>query len=250
MENRMLLSNYLTCYKPFILSLTHEKAVKKAELLNKQFLMERNRQIEMYYAPHNEYINASAKVMIIGLTPGWIQMRNALAEAKTCIQAGLSDIEVCKRAKQVASFSGPMRAYLITMLEALELHHYLRISSCETLFQGNWHMLHTTSLLRFPVFVAHKNYSGSNPSLLKNEYLYHKATQYIQEELSIVAARRLIIPLGKTVEGVLKRLVQREVLDKSKILWGFPHPSGANGNRFKQFAEHQEAMKRIIKQSL
>lgn len=58
----------------------------------------------------------------------------------------------------------------------------------------------------------------------------------------------LIIPLGKTVEGLLQRMEEEGLLGECGILHGFPHPSGANGHRRKQFAEHREAMKRRLEE--
>lgn len=68
----------------------------------------------------------------------------------------------------------------------------------------------------------------------------------------------LIIPLGKrgdpsldfvkissftrVKKEVLVYLAQEGLLNESQILKGFPHPSGANGHRFKQFESNQESM--------
>ncbi|WP_134911819.1 hypothetical protein [Paenibacillus sp. IHB B 3084] len=174
--------------------------------------MERNGLLEMYYAPHNEYINPSAKVVIIGLTPGWRQMRIAIQEAKAGLEKGLSDEEVCRKAKEAAGFAGTTRIHLIDMLNALDLHRQLNISSCGELFQQHRGLLHTTSLLRFPVFVAKKNYNGTHPNLISNPFLKKAALLSVHEELRIVN-QALIIPLGKMVERVLHLLVREGKLD-------------------------------------
>jgi hypothetical protein len=56
----------------------------------------------------------------------------------------------------------------------------------------------------------------------------------------------LIIPLGKTVEDVLKSLVEADLVNPRHCLFGFPHPSGANGHRRKQFMESRAEMARVI----
>ncbi|MNG08705.1 hypothetical protein D3C84_920820 [compost metagenome] len=53
----------------------------------------------------------------------------------------------------------------------------------------------------------------------------------------------LIIPLGVNVENVLRQLVAENQLEEERCLWGFPHPSGANGHRHRQFAAHYQDMK-------
>ncbi|WP_449599293.1 hypothetical protein [Paenibacillus sp. Marseille-Q9583] len=213
----MLISNHLQQYKAALLSLPKGTVLSKDDLQVDKLLMKRSGKLEMYYAPHNEYINPSAKVIIIGLTPGFTQMRIAIQEAVIGLKAGLLDEEVCRKAKEAARFAGSMRSTLIHMLDTLGLHQYLNLTSCDQLFQKQQTNLHTTSLLRFPVFVEKKN---------------------------------LIIPLGKTVEGMLQLMVSEGKLDDHRCLWGFPHPSGANGHRFKQFASQQENMTKTLQDHL
>lgn len=245
----MLISNHLERYKAAMLSLPKGTELSKDDLQVDKLLMERSGKLEVYYAPHNEYINPSAKVIIVGLTPGFTQMRVAIQEAIIGLEAGLSDEEVCRRAKETARFAGTMRSTLVHMLDTLELHQYLNLTTCDELFQVQQKILHTTSLLRFPVFVEKKNYSGTNPILRSNPFLRDCALSSLGEELSILS-QALIIPLGKTVEGMLQLLVSEDKLDHRRCLWGFPHPSGANGHRFKQFASHQENMTKALRDYL
>ncbi|MBE1443774.1 hypothetical protein [Paenibacillus sp. OAS669] len=229
-------------YKQAILSLPKDTVLTKGELLTEEFLVDRDGKLEMYYAPHNEYRTPSAAVAIVGLTPGWAQMRIAIQEARIGLEEGLPDAEICKRAKDAARFAGTMRSELIRMLDALELHHHLQIPSCESLFQEHQELLHSTALLRYPVFTDKNNYSGTRPELMSNEFLRNHALSSIREEMDIMN-RALVIPLGKRVEEVLQLLVNEGKLKGVQCLWGFPHPSGANGHRHQQFAEHQEAMR-------
>lgn len=241
----MLISNHLQQYKAAMLSLPKATALTKEDLQVDKLLMKRSGKLEMYYAPHNEYLNPTAKVIIIGLTPGFTQMRIAIQEAVIGLESGLSDEEVCRKAKEAARFAGSMRSTLIHMLDTLGLHQYLNLTSCDELFQEQQTNLHTTSLLRFPVFVEQKNYSGVHPKLLSDPFLRECALLSLGQELGILS-QALIIPLGKTVEGMLQLLVSEGKLDQRRCLWGFPHPSGANGHRFKQFAIHQEDMTKTL----
>lgn len=56
----------------------------------------------------------------------------------------------------------------------------------------------------------------------------------------------LIIPLGKAVEEVLELMISEELIKKEQCLLGFPHPSGANGHRKKQFEANKENLLKII----
>ena len=54
------------------------------------------------------------------------------------------------------------------------------------------------------------------------------------------------IPLGKAVEEILECMVQENILKSEQCLFGFPHPSGANGHRKKQLEENKENLKKKI----
>jgi hypothetical protein len=71
----------------------------------------------------------------------------------------------------------------------------------------------------------------------------------LEQELGILS-QALIIPLGKTVEEMLQLLVSEDKLDDHRCLWGFPHPSGANGHRFKQFASQRDNMTKTLQDHL
>lgn len=242
----MLISSHLSKYKQTIIRLPEDVQLSKGTVLAGDLLMERSGQLEMYYAPHNEVINPAAKIMIVGITPGWTQMSLALKSAQEGLKAGLTDEAVCRQAKEAAGFAGPMRTHLLDMLDTLELPQYLGIRSSAELFMEHRGLLHTTSLLRYPVFAAGKNYNGTHPGLLTDSFLKPKAVLSLREELSFMD-EPLIIPLGIRVEQVLQLLVQDGVLNTGRCLWGFPHPSGANGHRQKQFAGNKESMRDQIR---
>ncbi|WP_238649575.1 hypothetical protein [Paenibacillus piscarius] len=241
----MLISDYLSKYREAILALPPDALQFRDKVLTSNLLMTRSGDQEMFYAPHNEVVNPAAKVVIIGITPGWTQMRIALEAARKGLQAGLTDEAVCKLAKEAAGFAGTMRVNLIDMLDKLELHNYLGIGTCADLFGECRALLNTTSLLRFPVFSGGRNYNGSHPDLPAHPFLDQTALSLLHAELSVMN-RPLLIPLGNKVEQVLQPLAADGLLDGERCLWGFPHPSGANGHRLVQFARHKERMRKQI----
>lgn len=241
----MLISDLFERYEASIRSLPFNTTLTKEQLLVDDFLLQRAENIEMYFAPHNEYLNPRARVLIVGITPGWTQMKLAFRTARLHLEQGLSTEEVCKKVKTAARFVGVMRKNLADMLNALELHKYLGIDTSEELFGDNQELVHTTSVLRYPVFVAKKNYTGHTPGLLSTPLLRGFALQSVTGEIRHLH-RPLIIPLGKTVEAVMRVLTADGLIDPGQCLWGFPHPSGANGHRHKQFAQAFDSMKLTI----
>lgn len=236
-------------YKDKIKKLPMKDKYNKNEILIRDFLIEKENDIEIYYSPHNEHINSKAKVFIIGITPGFQQMSTAISTARK--ELGNSDNieEIQYKCKEAGRFSGSLRKNLISMLDEIELNKYLKINSCSHLFKEKDYLLHTVSLIPYAVFVKGKNYSGHSPKLIKCEFLMKYIYENFIDELKKLdnLDKILIIPLGRSVEEVLFKLCQDNLLSKNQILKGFPHPSGANVNRIAQLMENKEKMIEIIR---
>lgn len=56
----------------------------------------------------------------------------------------------------------------------------------------------------------------------------------------------MIIPLGKAVEDVLRIMINENVICEKQCLFGFPHPSGANGHRKEQYINNKNKLKETI----
>lgn len=218
---------------------------EKDDILNEKFLLHRENNLEMYYAPHNEYINKQAKIFIVGICPGWTQTQIAYKTANQCLKDNIPFAEIQKQCKQNSRFAGSMRKNLIEMLDELSVHRYLGINCCADLFGDKDCLLHTTSVLPFPVFIKGKNYTGHNPDILKNQLLNSYVQKYFWPEAEMLADA-LIIPLGKSVDDVLCDMVQKQIIKSNNVLWGFPHTSGANGHRQKQFDDNRAYFASVI----
>ena len=236
------LENYIDKIKKLPLNKTYTKE----DLLVDDFLIEKHKDIEIYYAPHNEYINPRAKILIVGITPGFQQMSTAMKEARKCIEEGV-DIEKTKYlCKAAGRFSGSLRKNIISMLDEIKLNEELGIGSSSELFADKDYLLHTVSLIPYPVFVKGKNYTGHTPKLIRSEVLMKYVNENFIDEFSNLE-EPFIIPLGKAVEDVLNDLIDRKLLKEEQVLKGFPHPSGANVNRLVQLKENKEDMINTIK---
>jgi len=210
----------------------------KEQLLQKDFLIQQENELSMYYSPHNDYINPDAHIIIAGITPGWFQMKTAF---KQCVssQSHHHPLEqVLHETKKAASFSGTMRVNLIDMLDRCGVQKAIGIDSAAELFASQRHLLHTTSVLKYPVFYKGKNYTGHQPPIKRSALLSHYAFEVFPHELSEIKNPCLIVPLGKAVENVLRKLSREPSFSRHTYLFGFPHPSGANGHRKRIFEEH------------
>jgi hypothetical protein len=185
-----------------------------------------------YYIPFDR-VNPDARIVLVGITPGFTQWKNAMREAQRLLLGGASSEDAHRAAKQTGAFSGAMRPNLIALLDHIGLQRWLGLSSCETLFTLDGHLVQTTSILRHPIFVDQSNYNGT-PNMVRNPYLRRQ----IEEHFAPEAARlsdAVFVPLGPKVSEGLGWAVQRGFLGAGRILHGLPHPSGANAERIAYF---------------
>ena len=219
-----------------------DQHLTKQQLLVRQFLLYKQNKIEIYYAPF-DYVNRRARIAIIGITPGWTQMEISYRTARRDLDKGLCPREICKRANREASFAGLMRKNLISMLDGLNIPKVLGISSTGSLFGEHKGLVHTSSAIRYPVFVEKQNYTGHNPNLFKIPILKHYVDTILLDELR-QTANALIIPLGTSVSRVVEHFIDQRQLDANRCLLYFPHPSGANVGRIKQYLDKRIAFRR------
>ena len=211
------------------------KTINPKNVKDKKFLLEKEKNIEIYFAPF-DYINSKAKIVIVGITPGLQQM----LQSYEVINQGKS----LKEVKDLSSFKGSMRTGLIKYLDELKINDILKIKSCESLFNKNSRYLHTTSLVKYPVFDKGKNYSGAN--ILKKKILLDFIEKNFLEELKTLK-KSIIIPLGNTVSSTIEYLNNKYNLKLRCFLKGFPHPSGANARKNIQFKENKKNMKLLLR---
>ncbi len=232
---------------PFKTSIKNEiirNKYEKSDLIKKDYLLKKEKDLEIYYAPV-DYVNTNASIIIVGITPGWTQMEISYRTVIKSFKETNDWNESLKAGKKEASFAGSMRTNLIKMLDELHLNKKLGITTTEELFNIKNSIIHTTSILRYPVFIKGKNYTGKNPSPLNNEILWEAIKQNFVPEINTFK-NKLIIPLGNTVSEVLKKLQEENLINENIILDSFPHPSGANGHRKRQFSEAEVSMRSQI----
>jgi len=211
------------------------KKIDKKSVVSKDFLVNKDGNIEIYYAPF-DYINSKAKIVIVGITPGLQQMTQSFQVIK--------DGKSLKEVKDLSSFKGSMRTTLIKYMEELKINKKLKIKSCESLFNLDSKYLHTTSLVKYPVFDKGKNYSGAN--ILKKKILLDFIEKNFLEELKTLK-KSIIVPLGNTVSSTIEYLNSKYNLKLECFLKGFPHPSGANARKNIQFKENKISMIKLLK---
>lgn len=196
--------------------------------------MDEDGAVRIYYAPF-DYVNRTARVVLVGITPGPTQMVNANNEARRAMISGKSAQDAMRAAKDTAAFSGePMRGNLIKQLNHWGIERWLGLTDATALFSTERHLVQTTSLLRYPVFVNDQDYRGT-PDMMKNALLKkHLLDHFVFEVTKLNDA--VFFGLGPMVQNVLDRLRASGVIEKDRIIGGMLHPSGNNTYRINYLA--------------
>lgn len=212
--------------------------------LGGRLVLSRSGELTVCYAPF-DYVQRGARLAIVGITPGAQQAHNALVEARRQLIAGANHGTVLSAAKVYASFSGPMRANLVAMLDHVGMNRWLGVTSTADVWNARTDLVHFTSALRYPVYVKGKNYSGS-PSMTATPILRELLVRCLGEEVAALP-NAVWVPLGpKATEGIFW-LVQQGLLSPERVLAGLPHPSGANAERIAYFLGHKERASLSVK---
>lgn len=95
------------------------------------------------------------------------------------------------------------------------------------------HLVQTTSVLRNAVFVNGDNYNGT-PSMVRHPLLRQQLLNGFGTEAQALP-KAVFIPLDDKVTEALNFMADQGLLDRSRILDGLPHPSGANAERIAYF---------------
>lgn len=212
------------------------------------FCIYEDRRIVAFYAPF-DYLNQDARVALVGVTPGPTQMLESYEVVRDALQAGRSQEDALQTVKARASFKG-MRRDLARWLDELGLAPVLGLRSCSELFgESRRALLHTTSAVRYPVFVRRgdgslRNYSGTSPQFMAHPWLRGMVETTLANELSALASA-IVVPLG-AANSAVAHLCRLGAVDPARCLLGLPHPSPASPFRERHF---QAARTQLISQA-
>ena len=216
----------------------------KGDLLSETYLLAQEGRYSVYYAALGAYPLATNSLILVGLTPGLTQTAEAarlFAATPPAIRENPVAYDALLR-KHVA-FKGSMRKNLCTLLDALGLPKWLRIASSDVLFDDACNLAATTSALVYPVFTGSdlRNFSGNDKGLAAVR-LFREMLEKLLAPRIAAAPGALVVPLGKAASSGVRYLIDTGALSRDRVLEGFPHASGANGHRKRQFDERREAL--------
>jgi len=190
-----------------------------------------DRRDEVFYAPF-DHVVATARLVLVGITPGKEQADVAIATARSALLRGQSEAEACEIAKSTASFAGATRTNLIKLLDHVGLAERMGIDSTALLWTSRPDLVHFTSSLRYPVFRNGENFSGSG--ITRSPLLKAEIERWFATECRGLT-RALFLPLGAAAMEACDFMARAGHLRQEQILSGLPHPAGSNGERITYF---------------
>jgi hypothetical protein len=225
-------------FKSVIGSLSEDELSSSGRLVERLLIAE-DQKVKVAYCPF-EWINSSAKIVIVGITPGPTQLVNAARAFKAAFLNGQTQEDVLKTTKKQGAFSGSLRQDLIPLLDEARINRYLKIDSCASLFGENGHLVHTTSLIRNATFKQDGTPYNGTPDPIKNSILFEQIQEGFCNEISLTIDA-LIVPLGAAVDKAVRALCDRGFIDSNRVLFGIPHPAGGNRERTAYFLGRKKA---------
>ncbi|MEW9798011.1 hypothetical protein [Alteromonas sp. CYL-A6] len=225
-------SNYFEQFRDSIINYV------KGTPFTKELHIDSSNETDVYFSPFDS-VNKDAKICIIGISPGSTQADIANCCARDALNKGESLTTASEKAKVTASFSGALRSNLVALLDHVGLTQHWGLNSAEQLFSSETHLLHSTSVFRYPTLLNGKPITSAK-NALKQPLLKKMVDSYLLSECCELGRDTLYIPLGNGVEEVLNYLVTRGVIESNQILSHLPHPSGANAERIAYFLGKKE----------
>lgn len=212
-------------------------------MIHPQFRLEQRGALEIYYAPL-DYLRPAARLVVVGITPGKGTVQIAYQTAVDGLARGRPAARVLDDVKSRASFSG-FRQQLASWLDWLRIPRHLHLRSSMELWSDARKFLHPTSAVRYPVLIRGRNYAGTSPGLTQDALLRRYLYEVLAPELARVPDA-LVVPLGVRVDEAILLLADSGHLDSARCLVGFPHPSGANGHKGRQWEANRDALRRKV----
>jgi hypothetical protein len=232
----------LGLYLPELSEAQIDRLVESGDVLrDNAFWPETEGEFGQFYAPF-DWINDSADIVLIGITPGKRQAKSSLKSLRTALIAGKSTEEAARIAKQAASFEGDMRDIAAQLMNRFDLHKLFRLADVAELFGTASHRAHYTSLLRYPVLhwqtklkkdktrtTGWFDYSGGDSAFTTDMLLRSIAEDFEPEIATFKDA--WLVPFGPVPALALEKMADRGLVDPDRILPGVNHPSGTQWNR-------------------
>jgi hypothetical protein len=202
------------------------------------FLIGREKEYNVFYIPF-EFVNTSARLVLVGITPGPTQMKCAYATAQRALASDLVDSEILRIIKQNCAFSG-MRDRINEMLDHFNIPQNIGVESASSLWTTNFKYLQPTSIIPNATFKGSDYFNGPFSTILQVSLLRKQFENEFIPSISNLSKEALYIGMGPIVDEALQWCSSRGVINEQQIVGYFPHASGNSGSQFAYFMRRKQ----------
>jgi hypothetical protein len=200
-----------------------------------RMILGREGRYSLQYMPF-EPSSSSARLVIVGITPGTTQLSIAYDAVQTLLRSppvgrSLTDAEILSEVKRRAGFGGRMRENLLRMLRRFQIGRLIGVPNEEDLWNVRSDALHSTSIIPNAAFIHEEMYSNSFDDILNSNLLRGCFERDFLTSLTTLPRNAVFIALGPTPLAALEWCVGSGYLSASRVLGAFAHPSGQGGSR-------------------
>lgn len=214
------------------------KPALRASRLETDFVLGTESGFTVYYVPF-EYVNPSARLVLVGITPGPDQLKCAHATARRFLTSGShSDEDILREVKRSCAFDG-MRPRINAMLDHFAIPRCIGASTASTLWNADYGRFHTTSVVPNAAFRNGEYFNGPFSDVLKVALLRQQFEDVFIPSIRSINNQAAYIGMGPVVDEALKTCVARRVLRPEQVLGYFPHASGSSGSQFAYFVRQK-----------
>jgi len=186
---------------------------------------------ELYYIPF-EHVNAAARLVLVGITPGPEQIALAYRTVSSKIKVGLPDEGILIEAKKHSAFGGPtMRPKLLQMMRHFGFAEMLGIEREEDLWAHRADLLHATSVVPHAAFRKGKPFAGGFKDVLKTPIFRESFERDFVPSFSILGGGALYVGLGPTPLAALDWCTEQGLVRPDQVLGAFAHSSTNGGSQ-------------------
>jgi hypothetical protein len=190
----------------------------------------------LYYAPF-EYINPSAKLVLVGITPGPTQLKLAYETARDLLVQGLPKQELLAKVKKAAGFGGQMRRRLQKMLDYFRIPELLGIEYSASLWAEHWYLTQLTSIIPYAAFKRGKPFNGKFDEVVSHRLLFECFRDCFISELKNLPSNALYLAVGRTPLDGLNWCIKEGVIGSLQVIGRLAHPSPQSGSAVPYFIE-------------
>lgn len=188
---------------------------------------------DLQYIPF-EHVNANARLVIVGITPGNNQLELAYSRAQQLLETGASVNEILIEIKKAGSFGGPaMKPNLLKLLRHFHFDKLLCIDDVTSLWAENAELLHSTSTVPHAAFKNGKMFAGTFDEIMASSLLKECFIDCFVPSAKAMNKDALFVGLGQCPQAALEWCVREGVLSRKQVLGSFCHPSTSGGSTVK-----------------